>query len=73
MSNNHINKFKERLNLCLKDQKISQKELSQKTGLSPSIINNYCTGKREPSLNALILVCNELNESADFLLGRTEY
>ncbi len=64
-----MNKFKERLNEALKINNISQRELAKRIGYSQSVVNNYCTGKREPSLDVLILICKLLDESADFLLG----
>ena len=64
-----MNKFQERLNKALQENKISQSELDRKIGMSKTIVNNYCSGKREPSLDALILICNALEESADYLLG----
>lgn len=64
-----MNKFRERLNKALQENKISQSELARKIGMSKTIVNNYCSGKRETSLDALILICNALEESADYLLG----
>lgn len=64
-----MNKFKERLNRSLEENKMSQSALARKINMSKSIVNNYCSGKREPSLDALILICNALSESADYLLG----
>lgn len=64
-----MNKFKERLNRMLQENKMSQIELAKKIGMSKSIISNYCSGKREPSLDALVLICQVLNENADYLLG----
>ena len=64
-----MNKFKERLNRVLKESDISQTKLAQMINMSKSIINNYCTGKREPSLDTLVLICKALNESSDYLLG----
>lgn len=64
-----MNKFKERLNKVLKENNMSQVALAKKIGMSQSVVNNYCTGVREPSLDALILICKVLEESADYLLG----
>lgn len=64
-----MNRFKERLNEALKYNNMSQNALSKKIGMSQSIVNNYCTGKREPSLDVLLLICKALGESADYLLG----
>jgi transcriptional regulator with XRE-family HTH domain len=66
-----MNKFAERLTNALRDNHISQAEFAAKIGMSRTIVNNYCTGKREPSLDALITVCNALGESADYMLGIT--
>lgn len=64
-----MNKFSERLKISLKANKLSQFALAIKVGMSQSVINKYCLGKREPSLDSLILICKVLNESADYLLG----
>ncbi|MCX4384461.1 MAG: helix-turn-helix transcriptional regulator [Clostridia bacterium] len=67
-----MNNFKNRINLILKNKKMSQSELAKKIYMSQSIVNNYCTGKREPSLEVLIAICKALNVSADYLLGLTD-
>lgn len=67
-----MNKFAERLNEALIENNLSQKALAQRIFMSQSIVNNYCTGKREPSLDVLISICKELNVSADYLLGLTD-
>lgn len=67
-----MNKFKERLNEALIENNISQNTLAQRIFMSQSVVNNYCTGKREPSLDVLIAICKELNVSADYLLGLTD-
>lgn len=64
-----MNKFKERLVQALKDNNMSQLKLAHEINMSQSVVNNYCTGKREPTLDVLILICKVLNESADYLLG----
>ena len=64
-----MNKFSERIKQVIKENGISQLALAKKIGMSQSVVNNYCTGKREPTLDVLILICKALNESADYLLG----
>lgn len=64
-----MNEFKKRLNETLKENNVSQNALAQKISMSQGVVNNYCTGKREPSLDVLISICKELNVSADYLLG----
>ena len=64
-----MNKFAERLCRTLESLKITQYELAKQVNMSRSIINNYCTGKREPTLDSLMLICKALDESADYLIG----
>ena len=64
-----MNKFSSRLKDALKDKILSQLALAKKIGMSQGVVNNYCTGKREPTLDVLIKICKTLNESADYLLG----
>lgn len=66
--NINMNKFAERLKLVLKDLCMTQKDFANKIGMSQTIVSNYCKGKREPTLDILILICKALGESADFLL-----
>ncbi len=64
-----MNKFSERLVECLKASGISQAELAKRTNMSKSVVNEYCNGKKTPSLEVLVLICKALGESADYLLG----
>ena len=67
-----MNKFAERLNEVLKEINMAQIELARRIKMSQAIVNNYCKGKREPSLDVLILISKEINESTDYLLGVTD-
>jgi len=64
-----MNTFSQRLKESLKINNISQLELAKRIGMSQTVINNYCSGKRQPSLDVLILICKALDESSDYLLG----
>ena len=64
--------FAERLRNSLKASNISQTDLAKRVKMSKSIINNYCSGKREPSLDVLVLICKELDETSDYLLGLSD-
>lgn len=48
---------------------MSQNALAKKINMSQSVVNNYCTGKREPTLDGLVLICKVLNVSSNYLLG----
>ncbi|MDE7395704.1 MAG: helix-turn-helix transcriptional regulator [Clostridiales bacterium] len=67
-----MNIFKDRLKEALEENNLTQVTLAQKIFMSQAVVNNYCTGKREPSLDVLISICKVLNVSADFLLGLTD-
>lgn len=69
MYNYYMNKFKERISEALAENHLSQSAFARKMFMSQGTVNNYCTGKREPSLDVLILICRELNVSSDYLLG----
>lgn len=67
-----MNKFAERLRLVLKVNNMTQVDLAKKINMSQGVVNNYCTGKREPTLDGLIAISKALNESVDYLLGIDE-
>jgi len=48
---------------------ITQKELAEMLGVSPSRISEYMTGKAEPTLKVARLLRDKLDIDADFLLG----
>ena len=64
-----MNKFAERLKESLKSKEMSQSELARILKLSQTTVNKYCSGEREPTLDSLMLICQTLNESADYMLG----
>lgn len=61
--------FSERLKEVLKTNNMSQSELAKKINMSQDVVSCYCTGKRKPPIDVLVLICNALDESADYLLG----
>lgn len=67
-----MNKFKDRLVETLAESGLSQNELAKRISMSQGVVNNYCTGKREPSLDVLVSICKELGVGADYLLGLTD-
>ncbi len=48
---------------------ITQKELAELLGVSPSRISEYMTGKAEPTLKVARLLNQKLDIDADFILG----
>lgn len=62
--------FAERLRELLWHKKITQAELSARTGLTSAAISHYVNGKQCPHSAALVLIADALNVSTDYLLGR---
>ncbi len=51
------------------DRGITQKELAELLGVSPSRISEYMTGKAEPTLKVARLLHQKLDIDPDFILG----
>lgn len=56
----------------LKSRGISQKQLSENTGISAGNISDWKSGKAAPSQGALSKIANYLDCSVDYLLGNTD-
>lgn len=61
----------------IKEQRIKQKwtqdVLAQKIGTSKHVISNWERGVANPDYKQIVLLCNTLSVSADYLLGITEF
>ena len=64
-----INGLSERLQKQRMLLKLSQKEVAVAIGVSPSVISNYESGSREPSLEVLKAIAKLYHCSTDYLLG----
>ena len=51
----------ELIELSLSEKEMTQKQLATEIGISPSRINDYITGRSEPTLKIARLLCNVLN------------
>lgn len=49
--------------------KLSQKEAASAIGISPSVISNYESGERTPSVEILMALASLYRCSTDYLLG----
>ncbi|WP_144536854.1 helix-turn-helix domain-containing protein [Bacillus thuringiensis] len=67
-----VDVFKKRLRLARKWSGLTQEELAIRLDTKKTTISNYETGYSTPSIEVLDLLCNVLNVSSDFLLGRTD-
>ena len=55
--------------LSLEEKGMTQKQLAGEIGLSPSRINDYISGRSEPTLRNAGLLCRALNISPAAMLG----
>lgn len=59
----------ELIELALEERKMTQKELAREIGVSPSRINDFITGRAEPSLKIAKRLCITLDIAASAMLG----
>lgn len=59
----------ELIDLALEERKMTQKELAREIGVSPSRINDFITGRAEPSLKIAKRLCVALGITASAMLG----
>ena len=57
------------IQLSLEEQGLTQKQLAKKIGVSPTRINDYVSGKAEPTLKVARLLCAALGIAPDLMLG----
>ena len=51
---------------------LTQKALAMYICVTPNAITMYESGKREPSLDFLLKICDFFDVSADYLIGRAD-
>ena len=59
----------ELIDLALEEKKMTQKELAKEIGVSPSRINDFITGRAEPSLKIAKRLCLTLGITASAMMG----
>jgi len=64
-----IRGFGERLQTLRKSKGLSQKQVADAVGISASVISNYESSERTPSLENLIALAGFYRCSTDYLLG----
>ena len=63
------NKFAVRLSELIKDEKISKRELAKQIGVSATSVSDWSTGKIQPTVENIYLICEYFQVSADYMLG----
>lgn len=61
--------LKTRLHIMTSHFGITQKELSQKSGIREATISLYFQGKREPNAKYLVMIAEAMQVSPSWLLG----
>lgn len=59
----------ELIEISLEERGMTQKQLAAEIGISPSRINDYVSGRSEPSLKIARLLCKILNIQPRLMLG----
>ena len=68
-----MEKFCKRLKQLRTERGLTIKEVCSTLEITVSGFAHYEQGKREPSLETLVNICDFFDVTADYLLGRTEY
>ncbi len=62
-------RFHHRLKEKMKENNLSARQLSLRTGITEAAISKYLSGSRTPHLEAIGVLAKELNTTSDYLLG----
>ncbi|MBQ8658146.1 MAG: helix-turn-helix transcriptional regulator [Clostridia bacterium] len=63
----------ENLKLLMKENSLTQEQLSKRIGISQSAISAWLAGKKEPKIISLWKLADEFNITIDELLGRESF
>lgn len=69
MENIKVSSFKNRLKELLLEKNMTQKELSNLTGITPSSISDWLRGKYEAKQDKIDIIATALNVSQAYLMG----
>ncbi|OBZ18914.1 hypothetical protein A8L34_05025 [Bacillus sp. FJAT-27264] len=64
--------FHNRLRLAREKAGLSQLQVMKRVGINNKTLSGYETGKSEPDINTIDLLCDLYSVSSDWLLGRTD-
>ena len=68
-----MNTFGERLKELIKENMMSQEELSKEVYFNQSTISKWEKGAREPNIKVLVSISKFFNVSTDYLLGLEDW
>ena len=64
--------FGQRLRQIREKQGLTQKQFAEKIGATERGVRHYENGEREPAFRVIISILDNVDVSADYLLGRTD-
>ena len=64
--------FPERLKAARKAKNLTRSQLASTIGVGKAAITRWELGSREPRFQMLVKICDALEITSDYLLGRTE-
>ena len=64
--------FSQRLKQLRKDKYLTQAQVADRIGVTPSMVSSYETDIRLPSYTVMLRIADLFGVSVDFLLGRQE-
>lgn len=67
-----LHSFSTRLQIILKERHIKKTDFAKEIGIASTTLSGYLSEKHSPDLDTLKLICDKLDISTDYLLGRTE-
>ena len=62
----------ERIQATLDARGMTQLDLAHDLRVAPSIVNRWCRGSSSPNVASVVRICEALEVSADYLLGRED-
>lgn len=63
--------FGERLRSVRKENHLTQKQLAEQIGVTERNLRHYELGSMKPGLDVILAILDNIDVSADYLLGRT--
>ena len=66
------NNFHTRLKNLRTSRNLTQKQITDATGMTVTGYQNYESARRKPNFDAIIALADFFNVSTDYLLGRTD-
>ena len=64
--------IKERLNKEIKVSGLTSSEIARRVGVSPTMLTQYRTTKKMPSLETFARICKVIDADANYILGLTD-